>query len=496
MGRQGLHVWGGQMPRIAGARVLTTLAQHRLSTLERQVIESARRGAALSAGGDLPKPAHDASRLISAEVVRDAVAGVHYPLHQRGLRLEGFEIDGDIDLSYLSWQGELTLKRCYVHGEIILDYARPVGRICFDHSHVRRVAAFGAAINGDFYMRDNFRATEGIYALGLTVTNALNMRRCFVTGPRDMPRRCAIEIFRAELGDFFLTHARIEGGVYAKRVSIKQNLRVYASDLRSRTAMGWDNQSADFNGAATFSSCDVKGTIYVTTQSTPNRLNLEGSLEFTGGSCKTLNIHPEEMAKIDLRIKGLTYAQLRGVTPAALLSYIENRTEFWPDAYAQLARYCGSVGDVAAQRQTLIKLERRVTRELPKLSHVHFVRRFYGALVGYGFRSLLAVPWLALCLTACIILVHFGGGFLSYHNSANSVRTFHGERIPWSMSAGISLDNLLPFASLGIKDQWIVAPETVQEWGLVSLFLTLKFSAWGLVALALASITGAIRKSY
>lgn len=138
-----------------------------------------------------------------------------------------------------------------------------------------------------------------------------------------------------------------------------------------------------------------------------------------------------------------------------------------------------------------------MTRELPGASPTRALRAIHGALVGYGYRTSLAFVWLLLAIIASTCILHWHGGFLVEKAiSGGDAQAFHANLVPWSDSAGITLDNLLPFASLGIKDQWLVRPGSPYEWSWLLLFLGLKFGAWGLAALALASITGVIRKPH
>lgn len=94
---------GSRPPAAAGSRA-------GLSEVERAVVHAALTGTLFEAAAAVPAQ-DDTGGLVSAEVIRDALAGGYGTLHHRGLRLRGVRAAEDLDLSYLSWRGALTLER-------------------------------------------------------------------------------------------------------------------------------------------------------------------------------------------------------------------------------------------------------------------------------------------------------------------------------------------------------------------------------------------------
>jgi hypothetical protein len=472
---------------VAGGR--RPIPAQRFSALERQLLVSARDGAELVVNGNVP------SDVIRGHVVRDALAGVFAPLHQRGLRARGLRIDGDLDLSHLRWEGELSLIECHISGGMILDYARPVGKICMDRSHVQSLSATGAVIEGSLLLRDGFTVDDGIYALGIRVSDSFNMRRARIVGPVAKPTRQAVELFRANLGDLFLTHAQVDGGVYAAGMSVARNARFHGATIRSRASLGWEDKS-EFRGALTIAGSEIKGSLYLCTATTRDTTRHVGLVRLNSMACRGLFFYQGSLDDTELELDGLRYLRLGGVSPEQFLSILERGKKFHPQPYVQLANYCDVIGQVTIKRRVLVALERRLTHQLPRWSPGRLLRQLHGAFVGYGYRASLAFPWLLLTIVLSVLLLRWHGGFfIEKPLAGGALQTFHDNVLPWSDAIGVTFDNLLPFASLGIKDQWVGYPQSAAEWSWLVLFLVLKFGAWGLVALALASITGVIRKS-
>jgi hypothetical protein len=460
-------------------------------SLGNAVLSAARDGTELNLSDTVPDLPSRQNR-VQAATIRDAIVGKRHPLHYRGLHLQGFFIEGDLDLSFARWSGELSLTRCRFTGAVVLDHAKVEGRIVLDGSHVRMVSAHNAAIDGAFLLRDGFTADEGFYGLGIRVSNALNLRGSHVIAPRSKPTRMAVELFRANLGDLFLSSSRFDGGVYASGITVSRNVRVQGSAFTSRRSLGWEATGSDFKGALTLGGSEIKGSLYLSTRTTLGKFRADGAISVRAVSCTQVFVH-EEILRLDVELEGLIYKRLRGSTPAQLLRALGERDTLAPQAYVQLADYCQTVGDLATRRRVLVALERRLTRAQPAWSLNRALRGLHGVLVGYGYHATWAIPWLSLSVVLASALLRFYGSFLA-PKKIDAPTVANAVHLSWSDSFGYTLDSLLPFASLGVKDLWVTHPSSLGEWGWLSVFIVLKFSAWGLVALALASFTGTVRK--
>lgn len=463
--------------------------------LEQAVRRAAATGDELVISTELPNIATP-SNTVSAAVIRAALSGADKPLHYRGLRIRGCHIEGDLDLSYLHWKGELRLESCRFSGDLILDYARLVGKIDLDGSHVRRVSAVNAVIDGSFMMRDGFKAEEGIYGIGLRVTGSLNCRRSHVTAPKEIHTRMAVELFGARLGDLFLSYATFDGGVYAAGVTIDRNVRLQASTFRSRETLGWQVDGPDFKGAFTFGGSQISGSIYISTKTSRGMFSVQGPASLRASSCRQIFIHLDVMKNANIDIEGMTYGRLRGITALEMLATLGESEEVQPQAYVQLAAFCQSIGEIAVRRKALMTLEKRLTRQLPKASLARVGRIAFGWLAGYGYQASRSLPWLALTVLAATWIVHDHGDFLLPKILQGQVAAQQKISLSWSESIGYTLDSFLPFASMGIKEQLATKMQSVNELPWLCAFLALKFTAWCLTALALASFTGVIRKAH
>ncbi|WP_313676820.1 hypothetical protein [Mycolicibacterium sp.] len=457
-----------------------------------QVFDAARKGVALEIASERPNLSLEGNT-VPASIIHDALAGEVIPLHRRGLTLRGLFIAGDVDLSYLQWHGQLSLLNCRIDGEIVLDHSKPMGEVRFDGSCTKRVSARSAAIDGNFFMRDGFCSKEGIYAIGLRVSNSFSLRRSQICGPEDMSTRMAIEIFRGNFGDVFFQNSDIRGGVYAAGITVERNFRIQGSKIRSRSAMGWRHTGVEFKGAITLAGSEVKGSIYLSTESTKSPNLVDGPISLSSASCRQLFVHEELLDRSTIDLDGLTYKRLRGVNVESLLKHLNSQENIQRQAYVILSEYARSVGNPAASRNIMFDLERRTTSKLPIWSRQRMTRAIYGASVGYGYRVYLSVPWLGATIVLAAVVIHSGKRFMFPKNEALNGR-FVDNRPDWHESFTVTLDNFLPFASMGVRDSWAVHITTLEQWPYLALFLMLKFFAWGLAALALVSFTSSARK--
>jgi hypothetical protein len=482
------------MMRISNLTKQITAQNARISRLDRAVLQAAQNGGEVIAYETVPAEP-TASNTVRASTIRDALIGKSGPMHYRGLRLKGFYIEGNLDLAFTNWAGELSLVNCRLPGDLSLDHAKITGQITLDGSHLRWISAQNAFIDGSFLMRDGFMSDEGFYGIGIRVSGSLNLRNSRIVGPQSISRRMAVELFRANLGDLFLSEAEFNGGIYASGMSVARNIRIQGSVFRSRQALGWEATGPDFKGALTLAGTEVKGSIYLSTTTTRGKFAATGAVSLRSTSCKQLFIH-EEILQHDLDLEGLTYNRLRGATPVEILDGLGSHSTPCPQAYIQLASYCQSIGDISTRRRTLVALEKSLTRALPILSITRTLRGLHGVFVGYGYRTMRTIPWLAFSIVLAGLLIHSNSEFLTRKIGQGQQVSTRSTALPWPDSFAYTLDSFLPFASLGVRDTWSIQASTASEWSWLIIFLLLKFSAWGLAALALASFTGAVRKAH
>ncbi|WP_157110604.1 hypothetical protein [Nocardia anaemiae] len=474
---------------------MTDMAQQLLNrwrspSLRQQVIQAALTGTELVASQQRPTEP-ESSNQIDGELIYEALSGKYGPLHHRGLLLTGLYVKGDLDLSRLAWTGELALQQCHIEGDIDLAGARPVGDVNLEGSWLQTLNIRSAVIDGNLIMRGGFHAKRGIYGIGATITAAFNLRDGSVSAPEEKAGTMAIEIFRAKIGDMFLQNSMVDGGMYAVGMTVARHVRLYGATFRSRASMGWQYADNLFDGALALASTNIKGTLYLSSPSIES-FSADGECNLRMVSCTQLSISKDILTRYEFALEGMTYTRLMNIQPNDFLEALGTVRPFSPRSYVQLATYCTSVGDLPCRRRALIELEKRLTRELPRMSPTRWSRAAYGLLVGYGYSAWLAIIWLALVTVLATVILHYGGAIFAPKPPAGTLPG-GAVNLGWSSSLRVVIDSFLPFASLGMKDSWVAAPSDWGQWAWMFIFLLLRFLAWGLAALALLSFTGVVR---
>jgi hypothetical protein len=159
--------------------------------------------------------------------------------------------------------------------------------------------------------------------------------------------------------------------------------------------------------------------------------------------------------------------------------------------YLHLAAYCGELGAADLQRKVLIAQQRRVTSELGRRSVEGWRRKLWAWSVEYGYKPGRAIAWLVVCTLMCTVILLAGGGFLVHQTSpqANKRGVSNAEQ-----AITVAMDNVLPFANLGVADKWEADPVNISQTAWLSLFVTLKLLGWTMAALGLAAVTGVMKK--
>ncbi|WP_280494320.1 hypothetical protein [Nocardia farcinica] len=470
-----------------GARYLIRLG--RPLSLKDRVIQAALTGTELKLADVRPNVPTDVNR-VPGGLVHDILSGKYGSLHHRGLRLNGLYIDGSIDLSYLEWSGQLALKNCYIDGDFNLERARVTGDVQLDGTWTRWVNARSANIDGSLALRFDFRSERGLYAIGIKITGGLYMQRSTFIGPEDVTYRMAIELFRSSIGDLFLSGSKVVGGMYASGIIVERNARMQGTVFSCRKSLGWSHTGTDYKGALSLANCEIKGTLYLHTVALP-QFSADGTVSLRGATCRQIYIHKDIFARHTFEVDNFNYDRLHGISAREWLDVLEKSDIFPPRAYLQLAKYCTSIGDLSTRRRTLMRLEKRLTKQLPWWSQMRFARWLHGALVGYGYSAWRAVVWLTCVVVGAASLLHWGDVFAL--KSAPGQPANSAETLGWSDSFRVVVDSFLPFAPLGMKDSWVAVPTNGGQWAWMAGFMSLRLVAWALAALALLSFTNVVR---
>ncbi len=204
--------------------------------LRRNILSAIQRGALFSTGDHRPKTP-ELDILIQGAFIAELLEEATNLSSRPQIRLQGFVIDGDIDLALVDWRGRLELRDCLVQGDLILHHSNFRGVVNFGGSMVNAVDARYANIDGALALNHAFKSWQGIRALGIKVSGGLSLVGCELGAPEDLPDVAALDIYRASLGDLFLNRAIINGGIYAVGSTIERNLRLQGAIVRSRQSI-------------------------------------------------------------------------------------------------------------------------------------------------------------------------------------------------------------------------------------------------------------------
>jgi hypothetical protein len=328
---------------------------HMRTRIERQVIAAARSGQELrGAAGTHLQP-------LRAELIRELVDGIHGPIHYRGIQLASFAVYGDVDLSHAEWRGNLQLTESVVHGDVLLNHASITGRLLFDGTVLGAFEARDARIDGVLYLRKGFRAEKGVRGLGLQVTGALSLTEATLVAPPELRGTSALGLYRASVGDLFLTGAVLEGGLYAIGMSVNRNVRLQGAKVRSRAALGLDSFDAG-NGIA-LSSAVIGGSLYLWTQAR-GPLEVAGQVELAGARATSLVVTAAQLRSLPFDLNGFAYERVRPAEGEDVLAALDAASPVPPlQGYVQLAHYADRMGAAALKRDSFIHLERRMAQQ-------------------------------------------------------------------------------------------------------------------------------------
>lgn len=465
-------------------------SQQKLSPFSLSVVSAVRSGNTF--GTEMLPNADENMKVITGQLVQDLVAGAHGKLAKPIISLHGLLITGDIDLSYREWRGQLDLSYCRIMGSLVLSHAAIRGRVCLDSVVVRELNATYAVIDGPLLFRSGY-CSKGLFGLAMNVSGSLNLRETVLWAPYEKPNRCAVELYRAHVGDLFLHRTMLFGGLYGNGVVVDRNVRLQGSLILSRESMGWETGPDSMAGAVTLVSAKIASALYISWKDLERPpWYVDGRVVLTRLSCTTIRLRVADFTGKPFSIDYLDYVRLVGMTPREWLALLEATAGIQSQPYVRLAAYCGELGLTDLQRKVLVALQKRITSEFPRFSFEYFRRKLWAWSVEYGYRPGRAIIWLLGCTVLCTLILLTGGDFIvndvgSHFGSGQGVKGF-GEAIT------ISMDNVLPFAGLGVGNEWSAAPRDVSQTAWLILFVAFKFLGWAMAAIGLASVTGIMKK--
>jgi hypothetical protein len=363
------------------------------------------------------------------------------------------------------------------------------GRVSLTGSSVRRLDVSNASIDGPLLFVGG-EASAGLFGLGVTVTGALNLGGTTLVAPSDKPNQCALELFRAKVGDLFLADAVLKGGLYANGMTVERNVRLqglYAiSRLRRHMGTGPDNAAGQ---AVSLTGAKVGAAIYLASPDPAQaRIELVGGLFLTRVSCASLHVRAEDLDGVDLPLDGFTFERLMIIRPEQWLALLERVAPDSNQPFVFFAAHCKAYGLTRLRKDALVAMQDLTRARQGRWSADRALWTAWRAFVRYGHSSARAIGWLVVAAALCAVVLWLGGGFFVHDpvGKAAAVRGVHGT----GDIVAFAFDSVLPFAGLGATDGWHARPQDAGQTALMLLFIVVKFAGWGLAALGLASVTG------
>jgi hypothetical protein len=221
-------------------------SKQKLSPFSLVVVSAVRSGNAF--GAETLPAADESMQVIPGRLVQELMDGAHGKLAKPIVSLHGLLIAGDVDLSYREWCGQLDLSYCRITGSLMLSHASIRGRVCLDGTVMQELNVTYAVIEGPLLFRNGY-CSKGLFGLAMNVSGSLNLRETVLWAPYEKPNRCALELYRAHIGDLFANRTMLFGGLYGNGVIIDRNVRLQGSVILSREAMGWKTGTDSIAGA-------------------------------------------------------------------------------------------------------------------------------------------------------------------------------------------------------------------------------------------------------
>lgn len=200
-----------------------------------------------------------------------------------------------------------------------------------------------------------------------------------------------------------------------------------------------------------------------------------GLIDLTGAQVGSYQDDPDTWPT-SLRLRGFSYEVLRAdaLPIRQRLAWLARHEGYAPGAYDQLAAAYRRAGRVEDARRVGLAKQWRRRRELGAFGKAWNWLLYL--TVGYGYRTWLALPWLAV-LTLLGALV-FG---------PDSVRAA-GTAVPGFDRVAYALDVLLPIVDLGQQRAWLAqGPAQVWTWVLIG-------AGWLLTTAVVAGLTNALKR--
>ncbi len=451
-----------------------------------------------------------AERTVRAEVIADLLLGDGDAASTvvRGVRLQGARITGDLNLEASTLRCPLALLDCSFASAITLSEATAAS-VRLSGSHVPTLDARQLLTRGDLHLDEGFSVSAGVELRGAHIGGQLFCTRGHFSNPNgralhadrltvDHSMFCRegfsatgeVRLMGAHIGGDFdcvggqfsnsagpaLTAWRltIDGSMFCgEGFSATGEVRLGGAHIGGMLDCGGGKFSNSGGSALTLERATVAGPLHMAPAV------LQGILDLT--AAKTSSYHDDPAFWPDtLRLDRFVYDAIEGASTTERLEWLRrNQRGYSPQIYEQLAAVYRRTGHNEDARRILIAKQRR------RFAQGNLAGKLGGFLldctVGYGYRTWLALVWLAgLLALGTYLFGYVYAGDLTPANKSNVPPPFQ----PFLYT----LDLLLPVASLHQRDGW-VAHGAAQWWSAIFIVM-----GWVLATAVVLSLTGFLKR--
>ncbi|ONI90229.1 hypothetical protein ALI22I_12970 [Saccharothrix sp. ALI-22-I] len=433
---------------------------------------------------------------LPASLIRDLLTD---ELDQRGLRISGARVSGQVDLSDIVVSRPLVLRDCRVDEPVLLDRARLTS---LDLSGLVAPAVSAPWLKLDHYllMKNARLAVEGDdWALDLgeaSIGSHVSLSGSHLRSERSY----TVHAVKLRTGSHvYLGDVRASGTVRFDGARLGGNLDCRGAHLHSErdsALLGVDMQVDDSvflsGGFRATTGSDRYAAVRIRGARIGGQLVLRGG-EFAGAVALDVKqvragmevLFPPDCLDGQVELDGLTYAgPPRDATVDEWLDMLARRTPVYASQpYGQLAAACQAAGNERDVRRIRVAQQRDLLRRGRLTRWGRVWHRITGATVGYGYRPAVALLWLLGTLAVAVGLVAGVAGPAGLVRSCSTVDQI-----------GHALNAVTPLAKPeGVRCQ-VVTSSGLGQAVVISTWL-LQMLAWAFATLFVAGFTGLVRKT-
>ncbi|GAB3009885.1 hypothetical protein [Saccharothrix stipae] len=431
---------------------------------------------------------------LPASLIRDLLTD---ELDQRGLRISGARVSGQLDLSDVVVSRPVVLRDCTTDEPVLLDRARLTS---LDLSGLVAPAVSAPWLKLDHYLlMKQVRLAGGAgWALDLgeaSIGGHVSLSGAHVRSEHEY----AVHAVKLRTGShLYLTDVRVVGTVRLDGARLGGNLDARGAHLhaeRDSALLGVDVQLDDsvvLRDARVTTGSDRHAAVRIRGARIGGQLVLRDA-ELRGAvalDVKQVRVGTEVLLPpggldglVDL--DGLTYSGVpRDATVDEWLEVLGRRTPVYASQpYVHLAAANQAAGNERDVRRIRVAQQRDLLRRGRLTRWGRVWHRITGATVGYGYRPAVALVWLLGTLAAAVVLIAGVAGPAGLVRSCSAVE-----------QVGHALNAVTPLAKPeGVRCQVVTTTGLGQA--VVVTTWALQLLAWAFATLFVAGFTGLVRKT-